>query len=430
MARLLTNPSQIGNEENVFEAVKYCNYSRLSSAISWALSPLLGLCLIAETIYKFVNASAEQRDATIVIREILFNNKKEIKVGNFIISSNSEKDVLIKDIISGDILNTHRSIGQIRSDFKQKIAVILESTTKIDSRELIYLNKKLEEQEKKQELIDRLSKCDLSKSESEFSKKSEFFSHLMRNIGDLEIYLSKDPELINANDENQKTLLHHAATLGTRVIESTASEIQQFLFEAPGIDFNIKDLNGDTPVHLAALYCQDRVTRQLFPNFLRQAISRGFDCSIKGKKGYTILHLAALNSQDNHTIPTTLAILFKNNIPNLQSLFNAQSDSGATALYYCISRNSLEDVEMLLKAGAAPLLCGNEKRSPLAAMSELKKQLHAKYVQVAKDPIYDICGGEEQLKIFDDLTKRRKQVDNLARRLQETDPPHYKVWYG
>lgn len=287
-----------------------------------------------------------------------------------------------------------------------------------------------------QERINKLSKLKLKKSEDTFSCKSEFFRHLINYRDDLEIYLTINPALINAKDENGMTLLHHSATIGRTRKFSNASPIQQLLFSVPGIDLNVKDLNGDTPVHVAAAACDDRVTCQLFPVFLKQAISHGFDCSSKGANGYTVLHLSALHSYDDQmdgsrvgNLSRVLGILIENKVPNLKPILDALSDSGATALYYCITRNMLEDVETLLKAGAAPLLCGQENTSPLAAVSELKETLNIRYTEVHQDPVYDYGGGERQGKILDSISIRQRQVGELGRRLEQ-EPSWLSSFFG
>ncbi len=144
----------------------------------------------------------------------------------------------------------------------------------------------------------RLGVCklpDFRKTEQSFDSKSELFRHLSHSCKDLYLYLRTKPESINDQDEDGMTLLHHAASSGVTVGGNRSSLIHYLLFNAQGLDFNVKDASGDTPVHRAGNYCTDKTTCfYVFPDYVRKAAELGFDFCTRGHKGYTILHLSAL----------------------------------------------------------------------------------------------------------------------------------------
>ncbi|MET3106201.1 ankyrin repeat protein [Oxalobacteraceae bacterium GrIS 2.11] len=226
---------------------------------------------------------------------------------------------------------------------------------------------------------------DMRRSEQDYPTKNEFFEALANNCRSLYIFLRKHPERLNEQDERGMTILHHSASIGIMMGSNSASLIHQLLFNADGIDFTIKDENGNTPVHIAGCYAEDRVTCDyIFPNFVRKAISLGFDCTTRGVKGLTILHLSALNAYTDswfrgrrENLSHILAILKENKIPNLKAVLDTLSDSGSTALYYCVNHLLLKEARELLEAGADPQLCGAPDRNPVNEVGRLKQDIQA-----------------------------------------------------
>ena len=256
----------------------------------------------------------------------------------------------------------------------------------------------------------------LYRPEKSYASKGEFFKYLARSCKDLYLFLRAHPDRVNEQDDDGMTILHHAASIGAMMGSNSASLIHQLLFEVPGIDFSIKDLNGNTAVHLAGYFSYDRVTcRYIFPNYVRKAAALGFDFTTRGSQGLTVLHYAALNAYEcdmqgrDQNLSTILAILIEHPIPNLAAVMNALSDSGSTALYYSLSRLAFSEVQKLLDAGADPLLCGTSERSPLArirtfitdivtAKTELNPDDDQQKILRLDNMLATLTGIEEQIK--------------------------------
>jgi len=222
---------------------------------------------------------------------------------------------------------------------------------------------------------------EMQRAEQSFSDKSEFMSYLVHHCDDLYIHLRTQPGRINEQDEEGMTLLHHAASIGLMMGSNSAAQVHQLLFDTPGINFNLKDSNGNTAVHVAAHHAWDRVTcRYIFPNYVRKAIEQGFDFSTRGRHGYTVMHLAALHAYRNpllgrdKNLSNILTILIGHQIPNLKSVLNALSDSGSTAIFYAINRLSFDEALALLEAGADPELCGSSARTPMIQIARFKEE--------------------------------------------------------
>lgn len=218
-----------------------------------------------------------------------------------------------------------------------------------------------------------------------FASKANFFSHLTSNRKDLYTHLRTHPELVNDRDEQGMTLLHHAASTGLELNPNGTAVILQLLFNAPGIDFNIRDSNGDTPVHLAARIATQAVTAvHVFPNYIRKAAELGFDFSAKGEGGLTVLHWAArhicitpISGRRISNVMPLLQIMTQSQIPNLNGVLDALDGSGSTALFYCVQRFLLNEARALLLAGADPQLSGSPERSPLAQLKTCTEHLSA-----------------------------------------------------
>lgn len=202
-------------------------------------------------------------------------------------------------------------------------------------------------------------------SRENFSSISDYLEHLANDAHDLFIALYNDPSIVNLQGDDGKTILHHAAKLGLIMGSNSAALIHDQLFNAPLTDFTIQDEDGNTPVHIAALYCDDRVTCDyVFPNFARTAAKRGFDFSVLNHQGQAVIHIATRNAYEfgasgrRNTVARLLDIAPDINI-------NVLSSSGATALYYAINWRRLDEADCLLAAGADPSIFGSPDRDPV-----------------------------------------------------------------
>ncbi|HVE43743.1 MAG TPA: ankyrin repeat domain-containing protein [Gammaproteobacteria bacterium] len=193
-------------------------------------------------------------------------------------------------------------------------------------------------------------------------READFINLLLNSTPEaLRVALIRDPGLITARSDKGTTLLHHAVLMGKRDSKNTkaAKTILQVLFDTPGLDFTIKDNNGDTAMHIAAQACEkDRPMRQyIFPMLVQKAVECDFDFSTLGAAGKSVLHIAASNG----CITLILSL-------SSHAGVNALSTTGATALYYAIAGAYPEAAMELLNAGANPMLCGNTAFDPFTTL--------------------------------------------------------------
>jgi hypothetical protein len=217
------------------------------------------------------------------------------------------------------------------------------------------------------------------REEKSFSTKEKYFKHLTFCDHDLYITLHNHPNIIHEKDKKQQTLLHHAAKLGLTLDSNKAGLVHYLLFNMPQIDFNVKDENGDTPLHVAAKNSKELVTcKYIFPNFLKAAKNAKFDFETLNHEGHTILHIAARVSYEDQ---------FTGRINNIEQVLrwvadiplNTLSSSGTTALYYTINHLHLPETRTLLEAGADPTIFGKDtegnERNPLHMIEQHIKRL-------------------------------------------------------
>jgi ankyrin repeat protein len=226
--------------------------------------------------------------------------------------------------------------------------------------------------------------------------------NLVRNSDELKLSLAKDPDLIKKQDSDGLTLLHHAAQIGSFCGSSSSEEILNILFNAPGVDFTIKDNNNNTPVHVAALCCEDRTTcKFIFPEFLKAAERHKFNFSTLGQNGRSVLHIATTCSYTDHGFSrrenNVLNVI--NNVKNPG--LNVFSESGATAFFYAVNSCHFPEALALLDAGAKPKLYGSEERKPKTVLkryiSKLDKELKT---ETDPDRRAALLAKRKDLKIF------------------------------
>ena len=126
-----------------------------------------------------------------------------------------------------------------------------------------------------------------------------FFDCLVINEELLVKYLSTYRELINSQDEEGETLLHHAVNKGQEIGECAyAKNILEMIGSLPDTDFATKDRRGNTPVHVAAVAANDTRWRQeVMPHFVKMAVQHGFDFSTRGRNNLSIAHWAPQYAQ-------------------------------------------------------------------------------------------------------------------------------------
>ena len=105
-------------------------------------------------------------------------------------------------------------------------------------------------------------------------KTSEFFQKSIQSKSGLELALQLDSSILNAQDEHGRTMLHYAASSRNCSIR----RVLTVLFTYPNLDFTVKDNQNNTPLHVAALCCEDRTTyNDVLPMLLAEAGRRGFN---------------------------------------------------------------------------------------------------------------------------------------------------------
>lgn len=167
----------------------------------------------------------------------------------------------------------------------------------------------------------------------------------------------QNPALLTEQDSDGNTLVHHAAKIGLSMGSSRAHAILTLLFSASEINLDIRNNDGNTAVHLAAIYSYERTTfTTVFPIFIVEAERRQFDFGTPGDRGYTVLHFATRITYEHMWTgrgDNLRHILNNVNNPGL----NVLSRSGATPMYYAIIDGHFALAHQLLDAGANPLLC-------------------------------------------------------------------------
>lgn len=119
------------------------------------------------------------------------------------------------------------------------------------------------------------------------------FKALLSSPDKLAEALADDPSLIREKDEDGMTLLHRAAEMGHLIQYEVAVEMLRVLFNSRGLDFNAKDRRGNTPLHVAALSCENRLTSNyIFPTMVKKATEKGFDFETRGHNGQTVFQMA------------------------------------------------------------------------------------------------------------------------------------------
>ncbi|MFN7094485.1 MAG: hypothetical protein ACK4M7_03890, partial [Burkholderiales bacterium] len=234
------------------------------------------------------------------------------------------------------------------------------------------------------------------RTKANFNQISEFFSHLVSDSYDLYIHLQQNPELIKMQDEHGETLLHAAAYIGRMLDSYSVKLIHYLIFRAPGLDFNVKNYQGNTPLHVAALNCNDLTTyNSTFPYYLEEAKKANFDFSTLGQQGQAILHIATRVSYKTYfsdrqnNLANVLRI-----VPNIN--VDVLSDSGSTALSYAISLRLFAEANSLLDAGANPSVYSDPEHAPLFILDK-HIQDFKKMIAKNEDPEYQLSMSDKNL---------------------------------
>ncbi|MCS5711375.1 ankyrin repeat domain-containing protein [Candidatus Berkiella aquae] len=165
---------------------------------------------------------------------------------------------------------------------------------------------------------------------------------------------------INAQDIHGKTALHHLVSPIRELFRSPGDlfisfpigeishdqRILQLLLEN-GANCELRDENGDTPLHLA--------TKQNFAKIVRPLLAYMTNIDIKDHLGRTPLHWAASRGYMN------IVTLLLDKKPDL----DIQDNEGNTPLHLAAKHNRYEVVQQLLAKGAKIDIFNNNNESPL-----------------------------------------------------------------
>ena len=189
----------------------------------------------------------------------------------------------------------------------------------------------------------------------------------------LYIALKHKPDIIHAQDAEGKTIAHHLAKRGLTAGSNTISLVMQQLFKLPHVNLEMTDNNGFTPLHIAAIYADERVTsRYVYPNFIRAAHKYGADLTQLNLFGQSALHIAATRGHQGAIGERTNLVQITMDIVGSTFPLDSLSSRGASILTHAINSSHFDAAATLLHAGADPL-AGLPGQQPL---DEIERQLN------------------------------------------------------
>jgi ankyrin repeat protein len=152
------------------------------------------------------------------------------------------------------------------------------------------------------------------------------------------------------------------------------SHVAQILI-SKGVDVNVKDTEGDTPLYIATisndLHCVDLL------------ISEGAEVDAKNRYGYTSLHAAA---SKGHVDILAYLIYAGADV-------NAKSDQNVTPLWWAAKEGNLESIKFLISNGADVHAKDNDSNVPLG-VADTDEKKHILYLCRIGIPLTVPCSGE------------------------------------
>ncbi|MHC9542601.1 MAG: ankyrin repeat domain-containing protein [Vulcanimicrobiota bacterium] len=203
------------------------------------------------------------------------------------------------------------------------------------------------------------------------------------NMAKVKAMLEKQPEFLNAQDESGNNALHAAAYYGKGKSSGQSSSAFLEIIElltGRGLPVDSQNVNGQTPLHLAAMAGNLEVVElllqkgasikilnkkgepplQMAAHGHNQAvaellIAKGADVNLKSSNGSTPLHQAAFVS-DPYMVKFLLSKGAK---------INAQKKDGNTPLHMAALGGDTESVKILLSSGADKTIKNKDGQTPL-----------------------------------------------------------------
>lgn len=229
---------------------------------------------------------------------------------------------------------------------------------------------------------------------------SKYFSDLCYCGDRLDEALKADPSLVNKQDENGDTLLHHLAKGGLMCGRTTLVPLLNTLFSFhPNTHiFNRDDL---TPLHIAAKCCHERVSVYfVFPEILKYALQNKFNPNPANKNGITPLHIASTKTYTYgyYEIKSPIGVLTDRHfIPDPTIIdWNAKTIHGQTPLHWAVLSVNYENTTLLIQSGVDVTLFFNDpersERSKLP-LAILVDGLRGTFYQHQYDPFLQFLGN-------------------------------------
>lgn len=200
----------------------------------------------------------------------------------------------------------------------------------------------------------------------DFETVAAYFEYLINHIHDLYATLRTNPNLINVQDEQGKTLLFYVPHAVKYLPRDKILWLVHILVTTPNINVNLADIEGNTFLHTATMHCADDAGKifehqesiifsLVFVPFLNCAAKNNFDFQRLNKTGFSVLHLAAKTPSQTNVWgfcggprePRELQLIVKLST-NKSIDFNQLSLEGCTALYYAIACSHRSHIHSML----------------------------------------------------------------------------------
>ncbi len=235
-----------------------------------------------------------------------------------------------------------------------------------------------------------------------FETCAAYFSYLLSHKKSFFITLYQNPFILNQQDEEGQTLLHHLAEFS----RGHSSEINIITsLAADAVDLKITDHNGDTPLHIVAKDeegYRSPVSAELFALYVRLALNDlAFDFNQLNVNGKGILHNVILSLTRGSGRQKFNKIV---SLPQNRIDMNLLTTSGSTAFFYAVDRLCLDAAQSLLDHNADPTKCGNVDRCPINLINANIEKIQS--ALTSKDP-----GCRE---LYNPLIKQLTQIKENA----------------
>lgn len=216
-------------------------------------------------------------------------------------------------------------------------------------------------------LLDKLDNINLLEGEygDSLLHKALFGEMLYEKMDKVDLLLARGIE-VNLQDKNGLTPMHQLINLGDNT--KNGLKLMRKLINHGAI-INLRDIYSRTPLHLACEKAND--------TFVSELLKAGADPTLKDCLGQTPLHMALRSSYRNEKIREALL--------KAGADVNAQDDMGNTPLHKAVYYQELESVKWLLDHGAEPLVRNKEGKLP-AENSLFYDQTHQEILELLGKP--------------------------------------------